>query len=76
MNSFWTSTTMHGDPLCFIDRGTGRTTAALLFPPDGVVSMRSAAGDVEYAEGIEFVLDGAPGIGRVETDPRDRRNQR
>ena len=56
---------MHGDPLCFIDRGTGRTTATLLFAPDGGVSMRSAAGDVEYGEGIDFVLDGEPGIVRL-----------
>ena len=59
---FWTSATMHGDPLCFIDRGTGRATATLLFPPDRVISMRSAAGDIEYGERTDFELDGETGI--------------
>ena len=59
---FWSSTTTRGDPLCFVDSGDGAATASLLFPPDGVLSLRSASGDVEYEAGRDFLLDAAEGL--------------
>ena len=59
---FWKSTTMRGDPLCFIDRGKATASAALLFPPERFLSLHNAAGDVEYEEGRDFRLDAAAGL--------------
>jgi acyl-CoA thioesterase I len=53
---FWTSTTMHRDPLCFIDRGAGEASATLLFPVSNLVELSSASGDVQYVADRDFVL--------------------
>ena len=62
MTFLWASTTLHGDPLCFIDRGAGAITATLLFSPDGLVSVRNGAGDIEYIDGRDFVVDAGAGV--------------
>ncbi len=59
---FWSSTTLRGDPLLFIEREVGAATASLLFPPERMLSLRSAAGDAEYDQGRDFLLDEAAGL--------------
>jgi acyl-CoA thioesterase-1 len=68
--TFWSSTTLHHDPLFFVDRGSEPSTAALLFPVTHLLTLQSAAGDVEYVEGRDFELD-AP-AGRVIRADRSR----
>jgi acyl-CoA thioesterase I len=68
--TLWSSTTLHDDPLFFIDRGEGLATATLLFPVTQLLSLKSAAGDVEYLPGRDFELD-AP-AGRVIRPARSR----
>jgi len=53
---FWASTTMSRDPLCFVERGSGDAAAALLFPLSNLIELSSASGQVQYAEGRDFVL--------------------
>ena len=59
--TFWTSTTLHDDPLFFVDRGEGLATATLLFPAAQRLTLKSAAGDVEYVQGRDFELDAPAG---------------
>jgi lysophospholipase L1-like esterase len=59
---FWNGTALAGDPLCFVDRRDGEVRASLLFPAERGLSLRSAAGDVEYEEGRDFRLDAAVGV--------------
>jgi acyl-CoA thioesterase-1 len=68
--TFWSSTTLHDDPLFFIDSGDGPAAAALLFPVTQLLTLQSAAGDIEYVEGRDFELD-AP-AGRVIRAVRSR----
>src|SRR4029077_17425407 len=49
------------DPLFFVDRG-GDASASLLFPPERLLALRNAAGDVAYEEGRDFRLDVAAGL--------------
>jgi acyl-CoA thioesterase-1 len=60
--TFWSSTTLHDDPLFFVDRGEGPARAALLFPVTHLLSLKSAAGDVEYLQGRDFELDAPAGL--------------
>jgi acyl-CoA thioesterase-1 len=46
---------MRRDPLCFVDRA-GDVTATLLFPLSDLIELSSAAGDVQYEEGRDFVI--------------------
>lgn len=49
------------EPLFFVDRG-GDATASLLFPPEQLLAVRNAAGDVAYEEGRDFRFDAAAGL--------------
>jgi lysophospholipase L1-like esterase len=60
--TFWSSTTLHDDPVFFVDRGEGPATATLLFPVTHLISLKSAAGDVEYLQGRDFELDAPAGL--------------
>ena len=53
---------MRGEPLCFVEVVGGGATAALLFPPEGAVVIRSAAGELEYEEGRDFLVDAKTGV--------------
>ena len=59
--TFWSSTALQDDPLFFIDRGKGPATAALLFPVTQLLTLQSAAGDVDYVEGRDFEVDAPAG---------------
>ena len=67
---FWESTTLEGDPLCFVDRGSRTSSASLLFPPQRLISLRTAAGDVEFEEGRDFTLDAKAGVVTRTSDSR------
>ncbi len=60
--TFWGATVLDGDPLFFVDRGTALPTAALLFPGPQRLTLRSAAGDLEYVEGRDFDVDAEAGL--------------
>jgi lysophospholipase L1-like esterase len=60
--TLWSSTTLHDDPLFFVDRGEGPATATLLFPVTQLLTVRNAAGDVEYLQGRDFELDAPAGL--------------
>jgi acyl-CoA thioesterase I len=49
---FWRSRTMHGESVVF-NTSEGR----LLFAPDAVLAVTSAAGDETYIEGADYLLD-------------------
>jgi lysophospholipase L1-like esterase len=59
---FWKETTMHGDPLCFVERPDGLATASLLFAPERTIALHSAFSGVEYEHGRDFLLDAATGL--------------
>jgi acyl-CoA thioesterase-1 len=58
---FWSSTTLRGDPLCFVDRGAANASASLLFPPAHLIELSSGSGAITYEEGRDFVV-GAQGL--------------
>jgi lysophospholipase L1-like esterase len=58
---FWNSTSIPDDPLFFIEDAEP-AVAALLFPPECIIALRSAAGPVEYEEGKDFLVDAARGL--------------
>jgi lysophospholipase L1-like esterase len=53
---FWLSTTMHRESVVFVGRNSP-STATLLFAPDAVLAVTSAAEDVAYVEGSDYVID-------------------
>jgi lysophospholipase L1-like esterase len=54
---FWLSTTMHRESLVLV-AGDGRPAEGrLLFPPDTMVAVTNAAGDVRYVEGSDYIVD-------------------
>lgn len=57
---FWASKTMIGDTLFFIREAEGQPPRAkLLFAPEKILSVKSATGQIEYAEGKDYVFDKA-----------------
>jgi acyl-CoA thioesterase I len=60
--TFWRATSLDGDPLFFVDRGTAPPTATLLFPVWQRLTLRSAAGDLNYQEGPDFEVDREAGV--------------
>jgi len=66
LDPFWKSKTMRGEALFFAQRKAGEPLEArLLFPPEAVVSVRSATGEVTYEEGKDYALDKAAGVVRL-----------
>jgi lysophospholipase L1-like esterase len=53
---FWTSFTMNGESL-FLIGDEDRATATLLFPPERIVSVTSATGELEYEDGRDYTVD-------------------
>jgi acyl-CoA thioesterase I len=53
---FWKSPAMSGESLFFIGDDE-RATATLLFPPECIVSVTSATGEIEYEDGRDYVVD-------------------
>ncbi|MCW8131306.1 MAG: SGNH/GDSL hydrolase family protein [Planctomycetota bacterium] len=63
LDPFWSSQTMHGEALFFAECAEGEaSSAALLFPPERVLAVRSANGETAYEEGKDYVLDQAAGV--------------
>jgi acyl-CoA thioesterase I len=56
LRPFWRSTTMHGESVLFLQADpNGRPRAALLFEPTRILSLKSAAGDITYQEGRDYL---------------------
>ncbi|MGO8705106.1 MAG: SGNH/GDSL hydrolase family protein [Candidatus Brocadiia bacterium] len=57
-NPFWASTTQDRESLFFFQRKEGEQAwAPLLFPPEKILSVRSANGAASFEEGKDFVLE-------------------
>jgi acyl-CoA thioesterase-1 len=54
---FWLTTTMHRESVVFIARDDGAAEASLLFPPESIIAVTNAAGDVSYVEGADYLVD-------------------
>jgi lysophospholipase L1-like esterase len=54
---FWQSTTMYRESVLLIARADRPAEGRLLFPPDDMVDVTNAVGDVHYAEGSDFIVD-------------------
>jgi lysophospholipase L1-like esterase len=61
LEAFWTSTTMRGESLMFLEAPDGRATASLLFPPTRGLSLTSATGEEAFEEGRDYAVDPAAG---------------
>jgi len=70
LEPFWLSTTMRGESLLFVDRGDGFPAASLLFEHVDRLSLTSATGEVQFENGLDFVVDGDAGVVRL--TPRSR----
>ena len=70
IDPFWLSTTMHRESVGFIGRDDGPSEARLLFPPDAVLAVTSAAGDIAYVEGADYLIDHQ--AGRIVRTPGSR----
>jgi lysophospholipase L1-like esterase len=57
IDPFWLSTTMHGESVVFIGRDDAPLEAGLLFPPDAILAVTSAAEDIAYVEGADYLID-------------------
>lgn len=63
---FWRSATMRGEGLFFAERKAGEAASAtLLFPPEKILAVKSATGEVLFEEGRDYALDKAAGVIRV-----------
>ena len=51
---FWKTKTMHNESVLMISRNGELPTAKLLFTPKKIISIRNAALDIEYKEGIDW----------------------
>src|SRR5262245_22369361 len=56
---FWDSTVMHKESLFFIEGEDGEGAARLLFPPDTVLGMTSASGEVVFEAGRDYIVCGS-----------------
>ena len=54
---FWRSTTMHRESVVLIAREDRPAEGRLLFPPDTILAVTNAAGDVPYVEGSDYLVD-------------------
>ena len=55
---FWRSTTMHRESVVFIGQDHDPPVASLLFPPDVILAVSSAAGDAACVEGADYLVGG------------------
>jgi lysophospholipase L1-like esterase len=60
LETFWTSTTMRGESLMFVER-PGGDLRSLLFRADRLLSLISCTGEVAYHEGRDYALNHASG---------------
>jgi lysophospholipase L1-like esterase len=56
VESNWKSSTMSGESLFFVGDDE-RATATLLFPPERIVSVTSATGEIEFDDGRDYLVD-------------------
>jgi acyl-CoA thioesterase I len=70
LEPFWTSTTMRGESLMFLEAPDGGATASLLFPRVRALSLTSATGQTIFEEGRDYAVDLA--AGRVRPLPESR----
>ncbi|WP_232100771.1 GDSL-type esterase/lipase family protein [Gimesia fumaroli] len=71
MQPFWQGETIEGESVLFIrDPQTGIASASVLFPIEGVLSVRNSAGDISYDEGRDYQWK--PGTREI-TLPKDSR---
>jgi acyl-CoA thioesterase-1 len=65
---FWTSAVMHRESLFFLAKD-GFAAASLLFPPDRVLAVTSATGEITFEAGRDYVIRGGrvslPGASRI-----------
>jgi len=54
---FWQSTTMHGESVVLIADDDRPAQGRLLFPPDTLDAVTDAAGNVQYIEGADYLVD-------------------
>ena len=54
---FWRLNIMYAESVVFIAGDSGPPKANLLFAPDTVSAVTSAAGDISYSEGVDYELD-------------------
>jgi lysophospholipase L1-like esterase len=55
---FWSGSTVYGEPLLFVKKGTGSTEGRLFFRPAKILKVESAARDTVYREGKDYLLSG------------------
>jgi acyl-CoA thioesterase-1 len=81
LEPFWTTTVMREESLFFLEHDDGAASSGLLFPPGRVLALTSAAGDITFEEGRDYVInagesreavDGSAGIVRVVPGPHSR----
>src|SRR6267154_1589261 len=60
---FWRSGYMEGESLLFLETTPGKpATSSLLVAPNGSVSLKSATGEVEYVDNVDYTVDKASGL--------------
>lgn len=60
---FWRSGRMQGESLLFVEPAPrAPATGSLLLPPSGPVRLESATGEIEYVEGVDYIVDAASGL--------------
>ena len=60
LEPFWSTTTMHGEGLFFIEPKPGQPAQSqLLFVPEKVLRLKSASGEIDYIEGKDYTVDKA-----------------
>jgi lysophospholipase L1-like esterase len=65
LKPFWRETQMNGETLFFGERKEGEApTATLFFPPEKILSVRSATHETTYEEGKDYSIDMATGTFR------------
>lgn len=68
---FWSSQSMEGESLFFVQRKDGHPASArLLFPPEGEVTLRSATRETAFEQGRDFELDALSGTLYLTKDSR------
>lgn len=71
MEPFWSSESMEGESLFFVQRRDGHPASArLLFPPEGEVTLRSATQETTFEQGRDFELDALSGTLYLTRDSR------
>lgn len=71
MEPFWSSASMEGESLFFVQHKDGHPASArLLFPPEGEVTLRSATREAVFEQGRDFELDALSGTLYLAKDSR------